>query len=357
MLLEIAGTSKTKLLTALEGGDAEKMRTEFNKHIEIFNDGFERLCHSMGQDYCQRVFNSVYDVAKGIQESEGHVPVVSMFQIYAGEKKKLESLVNKPRLIDELAKMIEGLKSIDTGDLDYEVQAIRHSCFMDAYEKVYDVRLKYDSYFEQSINLSKDEDQKLLNKIHQIKLPNMKALKFKWSDTYPHNAAVREFLTHAVPDRLEKFEFRMNSSVNKELSEQFLEALVSSELHFVKKLYLSQVLINQNSFETLLSKFKKSEAIILNSCYFKIESGFKLKESLFKGFTCNSLNFSGCGTINDWTKEELMNLINVLASVPNIKHSIKYFNFHDCNVDPKVIYLYLAKVGFTDVKISLDLLY
>lgn len=53
---EIAGASKTKLLTALEGGDAEKMRTEFNKNIEIYNDGFERLCHSMGQDYCQRIF-------------------------------------------------------------------------------------------------------------------------------------------------------------------------------------------------------------------------------------------------------------------------------------------------------------
>jgi hypothetical protein len=193
----------TKMLAALEGGDAQKMKTEFDKSIEKFNDGFERLCHSMGQDYCQRVFNSVFDVAKGIQENVGQGPTVSLFQIYAGEKKKLEALVNKPRLIDELQNMIKGLKSIESNSDDPEVQLIRHNRFMDAYEEVYDVRLKYDAYFEQIINLSDVENCKLLSKIQSIKLPNMSRLKFMWSDNYPHNAAVREFLSNSLPDKIQ----------------------------------------------------------------------------------------------------------------------------------------------------------
>ena len=54
-----------KMVSAIEGGDAEKMESDFDYLSTDLGYYFEKICNSMGQDYCHKVFSRVYDVLVG----------------------------------------------------------------------------------------------------------------------------------------------------------------------------------------------------------------------------------------------------------------------------------------------------
>jgi hypothetical protein len=223
---------------------------------------------------------------------------------------------------------------------------------MDAYEKIYKVRMEYDEDFEQCYDLEREDCQHLLNEIQHIKLPNMKSFTLNWHDQYLHSGVVRKFLSHSLPDKLEDFSFEMLGEHHREKSKQFLKALLKSDLHVTKRFHLKNHEICQEDLQTVLSRFKKCKEIELEYNHIRVEHGFMFKKACFKGWTCRSLNFNGTGSRHGARREDFENLVDALAGIPAIRRSVKTFFFHDCHLDEEFLHDYLHGAGFTDVKIE-----